>query len=94
MNWCKVKTVYRRQKLLSEQARKPGGRINSLMIEHEEEEEERPAASADDLPSEATQWLIDHINKLGGAQSKGKGTGKGPRGKGKGKGVRIQFEGC
>ena len=46
------------------------------------------------MPSEAPQWFIDHINKLGGAQSKGKGTGKGPRGKGKGKGVRIQFEGC
>ena len=39
VNWCKVKTVYRLQKLLAEQACKPRGRINSLIIEHEEDPE-------------------------------------------------------
>ena len=32
INWCKIKCEYKRQKLLSEAARRPGGRINSLLI--------------------------------------------------------------
>ena len=31
VQWCKLRTVYKRQKLLSEAARKPSGRINSLI---------------------------------------------------------------
>ena len=31
VQWCKVKTVYKRQKLLSEAARRPGHRVNSVL---------------------------------------------------------------
>ena len=100
INWCKIKTVYRRQKVLSEAARRPGGRINSLIIDHPDDKEDEPEknGSAAFDESQPPQWFLDHINALSG---KGKGGGKGDRnsrrdtkGGGKGKGVRITFKGC
>ena len=39
VQWCKVKTVYKRQRVLAEAARKPSGsRVNSLHTEAKEPE--------------------------------------------------------
>ena len=96
VSWCKVKTVYRRQKILAEQARKPGGRIASLLIEREGGEERSEAPAADNPAGGPPQWFQDYITKLGGNKGKGKGTKGAGRGntKGTGKGIRISFEGC
>ena len=97
VNWFKMKTVYRGQKQLAEQARKPGGRINSLIIEHEPDDDEQPAAKTSDLPNEPPQWFIDHIHKLGDKKDHRGGKGdkgdKGNKFRGK-KPLRISFEGC
>ena len=106
INWCKVKTVYRRQKILSEAAKRPGsGRVNSLHAEAREQAEEyrevapqaqaaQAAAPADD--SQPPEWFREYVNAV-----KGKGGGKGAsnrrdkgKAEGKSRGVRIQFSGC
>ena len=102
IQWCKTRTVYKRQKLLAEQARKPGGRINQLShleVEHDgvQDSEGEPAAtaSADDEPP---AWFHEFVNKLQnrpGGRATGKGTGKGGDNKGKeGKSTRFTFKGC
>ena len=77
--------------MLAEQARKPGGRINSLIVEHEEEPKAPLPVAKETLPEEPPQWFVDHMNKLG---DKGRGKGDRKDTKGKGKGIRITFEGC
>ena len=105
VSWCKVKTVYRRQKVLSEQARKPGGRIASLIVEHEDGAEAPLGPTpAESLVGSSTppSWFQDFINAMRKENTRKKGDGKGSgnvanakaKGKGKGKGIRIHFEGC
>ena len=99
VEWCKIKTVYKRQKVLSEQARKPGGRVAALLVGPDE-----PEVQDRTDPEEPPAWFKDYINKLDGGNRKpppraprspspgGSGSrGASPRG---GKPLRIKFEGC
>ena len=46
VQWCKIRTIYKRQKVLAEAARKPGGRINLLThLDVEGEEDAREEAT-------------------------------------------------
>ena len=100
VEWCKVKTVYKRQKFLSEQARRPGGRVAALLIDSDEQdkaEDEEPPA-----------WFKDYVNKLDGGNRKPPprnprdqnskkdkaARSPSPRGDRGGNKVRIHFEGC
>ena len=66
ISWCKVKTVYKRQKVLAEAARRPGGRINSLQFGDEEEEDAKKDAVTSE-PEEPPQWFMEYVNRLSGS---------------------------
>ena len=87
INWCKIKTVYRRQSILSEAARRPGGRANSLIVEarqqdrlaaQDEDREDAPQAQValvdDGKPPE---WFKEFHKEYVNALNRGKGGGKG-----------------
>ena len=60
VQWCKIKTVYKRQKILAEAARRPGGgRVNSGLayVESPDQAEGTPAKTPDE--SEPPAWFKD-----------------------------------
>ena len=69
IEWCKVKTVYKRQKLLAEAARKPGGsRVNSLLAETQEQDRLAETEPLDPTPAESAEtpaWFKEYVCKLG-----------------------------
>ena len=56
VQWCKLRTVYKRQKVLSEQARRPGGRINQLS-QIDVEDDDKPGTDAAAAPTEPPAWF-------------------------------------
>ena len=107
VEWCKIKTVYKRQKVLAENARRPnGGRINAFMYGLENSEEEVDAetalgAKSTDPPagtdsSAPPAWFQDFVHKLGTQKNprKPKKEDKGNVEEPKKKSSRIVFKGC
>ena len=65
VQWCKLRTIYKRQKLLSEAARNPGGRINSLIDQIDDDQtrqQQQPQPESND--SKAPTWANQLINAL------------------------------
>ena len=102
IQWCKIKTVYKRQKLLAEAARKPGARVNAVLTsidtETVEVEEGRTELDTAAKPNEPPAWFKDYVNRL--EQKGDRSTGSKPptgdrRATGdKAKSTRIVFKGC
>ena len=104
VEWCKVKTVYKRQKVLAENARRPnGGRINAFMYGLEntggEEEADIEQALNNVAPTNSDAppaWFQDFINKIGGQKPTRtpKKDDKANKDDPKKKSTRIVFKGC
>ena len=93
VSYCKVKTVYRRQKQLAEQARRPGGRINAMMGEDDEDDDKSDDKSKEAATTGPPQWFQEFVNKLATQPKKKRGEGANTSDS-KTKGIRIKFEGC
>ena len=70
IQWCKIKTIYKRQKILAEQARRPGGRVNSVLshIEVEVDRTSAPVATAAEVapaPDGAPAWFNGAMQDAG-----------------------------
>ena len=75
IQWCKVKTVYKRQKILAEAARRPGHRVNSVLASIEavvdtSAEAEAQPAPFQQAPEGTPAWFQDYINRLEKARPK------------------------
>ena len=99
VQWCKIKTVYKRQKLLAEAARKSGGSIRSLIIEEVDEQGQIVEGSKSTEEEQPPSWFMDYVNKLGDKKPPpppkptGDGRRQGQRDDKKTK-LRFSFEGC
>ena len=97
VQWCKIKTVYKRQNILAEAARRPGGgRVNSVLayVESSDQADGTPAQAPDE--SEPPAWFKDYISKLGprpGGGSQAARKPASPAGN-RAQRVRMNFEGC
>ena len=99
INWCKLRTTYKRQKVLAEATRKPGGRVCALAgVElSDDDDESRPQEVAQRSKGQesAPTWAMDLINalatrkKTNNPKPSTKENADGPKPK-----VKFEFKGC
>ena len=98
IEWCRIKTIYKRQKVLAETARKPGGsRVNALHTEQDSPVKQKPLQPTPAESTEPPAWFKDYICRVGGPPPPRTPAGAARRDKGNGKGknnkLRIHFSG-
>ena len=102
VQWCKIRTVYKRQKVLAEAARKPlAARVNKLKSSEDIEFDVTPiiaeeeSAVASTSSNNAPAWFQDFVNKIGDKPRAPKpGATKKREDTRVRKPVRIVFKGC
>ena len=76
VQWCKIKTVYKRQKILAEATRQPGGtRVNSLHTEAKESDRLAATEAPAPTPAESTEppaWFKEYICRVGAPHLRGR----------------------